>query len=371
MVINILATHRFHVLDLARELSNLGHDVRFYSYVSGRRVEKFGFPSKNCINFLWLVLPFFALAKLFPNNNKWQFWVINKRNTIIDWYVSHVARKCDVLIALGCIYTKSIKKAKSEGSVTILEWGSKHIIEQLKNFGRLEIYPKKQLASDLHEYEIVDYISIPATHVKESFLKHGVAENKLLVNPYGVSLNQFSPTICSNEYDLICVGGWRYEKGSDLLVEVCRKYGYKLLHVGAIINMEFPEDSNFTHIDPVDQSCLIEYYRKCKVFILPSRSEGLSLVQAQAIACGLPVVCSKETGGIDLRDQITDKEWIIEMADFEIDTLHNCIEKALTLSNTQFAERNYTGNEISNLSWAAYGKRYSDNLKKITNESKR
>ena len=371
MVINILATHRFHVLDLARELSNLGHDVRFYSYVSGRRVEKFGFPSKNCINFLWLVLPFFALAKLFPNNNKWQFWVINKRNTIIDWYVSHTSRKCDVVIALGCIYTNSIKKAKSQGSIAILEWGSKHIIEQLKNFGRLDTYPEKQLASDLNEYELVDYISIPATHVKDSFIKHGVDEKKLLVNPYGVSLNQFSPTVCSNEFDLICVGGWRYEKGSDLLVTVCRKYGYKLLHVGAIINMEFPEDSNFTHVDPVDQSRLIQYYSKSKVFVLPSRSEGLSLVQAQAIACGLPVVCSKETGGIDLRSQISNREWVIEMCDFEIETLHNCIENALSLAYKQSGERNYTANEIDNLTWAAYGERYSENLKRIINESKR
>jgi glycosyltransferase involved in cell wall biosynthesis len=36
------------------------------------------------------------------------------------------------------------------------------------------------------------------------------------------------------------------------------------------------------------------------VLALPSIEEGLALVQAQAMACGCPVVCSTNTGGEDL-----------------------------------------------------------------------
>lgn len=369
MVINILSTHRFHLLDIARELSSQGHDIRFYSYVPKKRCAQYGIDKKKCVCFLWLVWLFLALGYILKRNRKWQFKVVQFRNRLIDWYVVHTMRECDVLIALGCIYTSSILKAKKEwNAITILEWGSKHIIEQLKYLGKLESYPKTQLESDLNEYQIVDYISIPATHVKESFLKHGIPEGKLLVNPYGVNLNEFHPTVCSMEYDLIAVGGWRYEKGSDLLVEVCRKYGYKLLHVGGIVNMEFPNDLNMKHYEPVSQSKLIDYYKRAKVFVLPSRSEGLSLVQAQAIACGLPVVCSKETGGIDLRNQISDKKWIIEMDSLTEEDLHSAIERALKLAKAQLDIRIYAGDDITNLSWTAYGKRYSENLKKILNE---
>lgn len=366
MVINIVATHRFHLLDIARELSSQGHDVRFYSYVPKKRCARYGMNQNMCVCFLWLVCIFFVFGKLCKRNQNWQYSVIKYRNKLIDWYVSHTMRKCDVLIALGCVYTKSILKAKNDwNAITILEWGSKHIIEQLKNFGKLDIYPKPQLESDLNEYEIVDYISIPANHVKYSFLKHGIPEGKLLVNPYGVSLSEFKPTECTKEFDLLSVGGWRFEKGSDLLVQVCEKYGYRLLHVGPLVNMDFPNNPDMSHHESVNQKELIDYYRRAKVFVLPSRSEGLSLVQAQAIACGLPVVCSKETGGADLRELLQDKKWVIEMSSLDEVALHEAIEKALALSNIQTGVRSYAGNDINHLSWAAYGKRYSEILNRL------
>ena len=366
MIINVVATHRFHLLDIARELSNQGHDVRFYSYVPKKRCSQYGLKKEKCVCFLWLVALFLLLGKFFKRNLRWQFYILMQRNKLIDWYVLNTMRKCDVLIALGCVYTNSILKAKKEWhSITILEWGSKHIIEQLKFLGKYDCYPNKQLERDLNEYELVDYISIPATHVKESFLKHGIPERKLLVNPYGVNLNEFHPTICTMEYDLISVGGWRYEKGSDLLVEVCRKYGYKLLHVGSIVNMEFPDDVNMIHFDPVNQSELLFFYERAKVFVLPSRSEGLSLVQAQAIACGLPIVCSQETGGADLKKHLADKKWVIEMKSLNEEGLNDAIKEALSLAKTQSGPRSYAESDINNLSWEAYGKRYSDMLNKL------
>lgn len=42
--IGILTSGRFHVCDLARELSRFGHDVRFYSLVPPHRTKQFGLP---------------------------------------------------------------------------------------------------------------------------------------------------------------------------------------------------------------------------------------------------------------------------------------------------------------------------------------
>lgn len=365
MKINIAATHRFHVLNLAIELQKQGHDVKFYSYVSKKRSKQYGLSPDCCVSMLWLAVPFFVLAKIAPRNQKWQTTLTRLRNRALDWYLWHIMRKCDVFIPLGCVYTHSLEKAKSKwGATTILEWGSKHIIEQLEKFNRTQIYPKEQLVSDLHEYEIADYISIPATHVKNSFLKHGVAERKLLVNPYGVSLNEFPATECTNEFDIIAVGGWRYEKGSDLLIDLCRKYGYKLLHVGPIVNMDFPTEENFTHIDAVDQKELVNFYRRAKIFVLPSRAEGLSLVQAQAISCGLPVVCSGETGGEDLKHLLEETPFIQVIDSLTTESLHQSVAKALLLAATQSGIRNYAGEGIANLTWDAYGMRYDYNLRK-------
>ena len=129
--------------------------------------------------------------------------------------------------------------------------------------------------------------------------------------------------------------------------------------------MDFPDEPNMTHVDPVNEIQLIKYYARAKVFILPSRADGFGMVLVQAVACGLPVVYSKETGGKDLRYLLEEEKWIIEMADLTVDSLHSCVEKALSLANTQRGHRNYTKENLQSLSWSAYGDRYNKFLKSI------
>jgi glycosyltransferase involved in cell wall biosynthesis len=50
----------------------------------------------------------------------------------------------------------------------------------------------------------------------------------------------------------------------------------------------------------VHQSELVRHYRRASVFVLASIEEGMAMVQAQALACGLPLICTENTGGEDL-----------------------------------------------------------------------
>lgn len=363
MRVNILASHRFHLLDLARELSGQGHDVRFYSYVPTRRCEEFGLDASCCRSLLWLVWPFFALAKVAPK--RWQEALVWYRNLLMDWYLAHTMRPCDVCIGIGTVYLKAFQSAHRQGAKTILEWGSKHIIEQKRQFGALANDTDRMMRRELRQYEVCDYISIAAQHVRQSFMAHGIAPERLWVNPYGVDLGQFPPTQCTGQYDLIMVGGWRREKGCDLIAELVAKRGFSFLHVGSLVNMAFPPDPHMTHHEAVDQSQLAQYYAQARIFVLPSRAEGLAMVQAQAISCGLPVVCTKETGGSDLRDQLADKRWIVEMPELSVDALEAAVDQALALAHSQQGIRNYAGEAIKNLTWRAYGERYSARLNDI------
>lgn len=58
-IVNIASTHRFHLLDLARELAKQGYDVKFYSYVPISRCIKYGLKKENCSSLFWISLPFF------------------------------------------------------------------------------------------------------------------------------------------------------------------------------------------------------------------------------------------------------------------------------------------------------------------------
>lgn len=363
MRINIAASHRFHLLDLARELEKQGHQIHFYSYLPKNKAIQFGLKSSSNHSLFIIMVPFLILEK-FSNR---AFWAIAIKNVFMDFLVSVIMRPCDVFIGLGSVYKKSFLNAKNKfNAITVLEWGSKHIIEQRAQFNEISRtrYPDFFFNRDLFAYGFVDYISIPSKHVEESFLKHGISKEKLLVNPYGVDLASFYPTELSDiSYDIIMVGGWRFEKGADLIIDFCKRNpNITFLHVGAIVNLEFPKIKNMTHVDSVKEKELVNYYAKAKIFILPSRSEGLAMVQIQAIACGLPIVCSKDTGGRDLREYITDPKWIIELENNDQSQLLLKVEEALVLAKKQNGFRSYAPKINLLLSWKAYGIRYNHNL---------
>lgn len=365
MKINIASTHRFHLLDLARELSHQGHDVVFYSYVPKGRCMKFGLCYENIKSFTWLVAPFFFFQKMFGNKS----WITKYRNIIIDKYLKYFMRPCDVYIALGTVYYESFISAhKRFNAKTIMEWGSKYIDEQQLILKLINAPTNDEYFNERSRlgYKVVDYIAISSEHVKDSFIKYGFPPNKLLINHYGVDLSMFYPTkLAQPIYDLIMVGGWRLRKGCDLLVKLCEKYNYSLLHVGSITDMAFPVMDNMKHVDSVNQDELVNYYAHARVFILPSREEGLAMVQAQAIVCGLPLVCSKDSGGRDLAKMIDSPEFIIEAENLDLSTLHKCVEQALELASSQEGVRSYAGDIRKNLTWKAYGQRYNDNLRNI------
>ena len=363
MKITIAASHRFHLLDLARELENHGHDVNFYSYVPKKRNVSFGLSKKSVKSLFLLSIPFLLFVKISKNSD------LSKKilYSFLDLYVSYFSPKCDVFIGLGTVYLKAFQKAKKQGAMTILEWGSKHIDVQQEILSKTPDYKKQHPFFTRRSkigYEIADYIAISSNHTKDSFIAKGIHKDKLLINPYGVDLEMFSPTkLCNKDfYDLLIVGSWSYRKGADLLTKFCSKHKYTLLHVGSIVDIEFPELPNMTHIDSVNQKELIKYYQKAKVFVLPSREEGLAMVQMQALVCGLPIVCSKDTGGRDLKKFLSDEKWIIEMESFDLEALHNSIEKGLEISAQQKGIRDQSKEIAQKLDWTSYGNRYQENI---------
>ena len=331
MVINIASSHRFHLLDLARELQLCGHTVRFYSYVPKKRALKFGLNKSSIFSFTFLCIPFIFLVRITNRSNL----SLKLLYSLMDYYLYYFMKPCDVFIALGTVYKVSLKSAKKKyNAITILEWGSKHIedVEEILNFHNHSLRQSKYFKDRaLEAYSIADYISIPANHVYKTFINRGISSDKIIVNPYGVDIKDFYPIFnVEKKYDLIFVGTWSYTKGSDILAEYLLDSDLLFLHVGSIGDLEFPIRPNMVHVDPVDQKELVHFYNQSKVFVLPSRTEGMAMVQLQALACGLPLVCSSNTGGIDLIKYLPKSEFIFEMESLSTSILSEKINNAFS-----------------------------------------
>lgn len=368
MRIAIFSSGRFHVLDLARELAALGHDVQFYSYVPRRRAEQFGLPSSCHRSLLPFVLPLVALQRRGPKS--WAKKLDPLVQLVMDHAVAMRLEACDVFIGMsGMSFRSALAARKKYGATVILERGSRHILSQKAVLEAIPsmlrpVVPEFNLRRELAGYEFADVVTIPSRHVERSFLELGFPAARLFRNPYGVDLRMFPPTEKPKNAvpTLIFAGTWSLRKGCDVLVRALAGQPWRLIHVGAVGDAPLPHLANFESRGFVPQAQLAGVYAQADAFVHPSREEGLSLVQAQALACGLPLVCTDRTGGEDLAEFLEDPTWVTVVPSDDPAALQSGIRSALARADQQTGVRNLLGAGRERLSWREYGERYSNFL---------
>lgn len=303
MRIAIVTTGRFHMLDLARELAALGHKVGFYSYVTRGRAEQFGLPARCHRGLLPWVLPLVALQRKGPR--LWGARADVLLQKVMDGVAAAKLERCDVFVGMSGLSVRSAQAARKKfGAKIILERGSRHILSQkeileaIPGMARPAV-PEFNVRRELWGYDFADVVSIPSRHVEESFLEQGFPGRKLFRNPYGVDLTMFPPTAKPQNKvpTLVFAGSWSLQKGCDVLAKAIEGQPWRLIHVGEVADAPLPKQADFESRGFVPQAKLAEVYGQADVFVHPSRQEGLSLVQAQALSCGLPLVCTDRTGG--------------------------------------------------------------------------
>lgn len=372
--IAIASTGRFHVLDLARELAKLGHEVAFWSLVTKRRAERFGLPAAAHRGLFPQLFPLVALQRY--SGTRLREWANSLLLAAVDRTIARRLEPCDVFIGMSGLCVVSARAARERfGAKIFIERGSRHILSQkaildeLRRRGmRADVVPDYAVERELKGYALADRVVIPSLHAEQSFIKEGYPAEKLFRNPYGVALSMFPPTAVPQALPptLLYVGNWSYQKGVDLLESAWRRLeGVNLLHVGAVGDAPLPKASGFTHVDPVPQWRLRDYYAMAHLFVQASRQEGLSLVLAQSLASGLPIVCTDRTGGEDLKPLLPDSSWVKVVASDDVIALAEGIREMLPRALSLRGERNLLGTSREMLSWAAYGQRYEEEIEKV------
>jgi alpha-maltose-1-phosphate synthase len=366
--INIVTSGRFHVLDLARELAALGHDVRFYSCLPRSRATRFGLPARCHRRALLALLPLFALVGRGPAGL--QRWLDAALKSLIDLAAAALTEPCDVFIGMSGLCVASARAARARGAKVFLERGSRHIASQKAVLeampgGGLRAVSASDVRRELAGYALADAIVVPSRHVERSFIENGVLPERIFRDPYGVDLAMFPPTPRPAQATpvVMMAGTWSLRKGCDLLWAACEAASsWRLLHVGPLGDAPLPRSPLFEHVGPVPQWQLKDALARSDVFALASREEGLALVQAQALSCGLPLVCTDRTGGEDLRELLDDPRWVIVVPHDDARALGRGIEEAIALSRAQRGLRDILGAARNRLSWAAYARRYDEEL---------
>jgi starch synthase len=366
--IAIAAIGRYHVLDLARELAARGHEVRFYNAVPERRTRRFGLPPRCHVSILPWLLPFLALDRWIRTRSRG--WIQRPMYLAANRAVMSLLEPCDVFIGMSGIYLEAAEFARRQfGARLVVERGSMHILSQREILSAIGAVPPTDyvVRRELKAYDIADMIAVPSLHVADSFRQHGVAVDKTFVNPYGVDMSMFKPLPREprEQKTLLFVGRWSLRKGADLVCQALDQLpGVQLLHAGAVEGGPFPSHPRMRSLGHVDQAQLVNVYNSADLLVLPSREEGLSLVLIQALACGLPLVCSERSGGRDLQAMIGHPESVIVIP-LSAEALAEGIRRGLAIAE-ELGGHDLLGESARQaLTWKAYARRYEDALQAL------
>ncbi|HZQ44830.1 MAG TPA: glycosyltransferase [Acidobacteriaceae bacterium] len=314
----------FHHFELARELDRRGHLRRVYSTWPWTRLKREGLPHEKVETFPWLHVPEY-LAGRAPVNLTWLTDHLGYANALAfdRWTESKLSKtihqnKIDALIGISGSSLRAGALIQRSGGLFICDRGSTHqrfqeqmLADEFRRWG-VDTPPSDPRDTRREEaiYQEADAITVPSTMAARSFVEMGVPAEKLHVIPYGVRLESFQPTAepPPDTFDVLFAGAVGLRKGVPYLLEAFAQLRHphkRLRIVGAIqedIRFVLPRlpMANVELLGTISQPELARLMSQSHVLTLPSIEEGLALVQAQAMACGCPVLCSTNTGGEDL-----------------------------------------------------------------------
>lgn len=160
------------------------------------------------------------------------------------------------------------------------------------------------------EWELADIIICPSEFVRRNVIARGGKAERCVVVPYGID-PQYPPQDIiriGGPLRVLTVGQVGLRKGSPYVAEAAR-----LLGPSAIFRMAGPSnlpDRVMAHLSKhvelrgiVPRAEMAAEYEWADVFLLPSICEGSATAIYEALAAGLPVVCTENAGSV-VRDGI-------------------------------------------------------------------
>lgn len=158
------------------------------------------------------------------------------------------------------------------------------------------------------ELEFAQLVVCPSNFVLESLPAEARAQKQCLVAPFGspdVDLRE-GATKNSGRMRLLFAGAMTQRKGlADLFaaMKLVNSKQVELVVMGSLLrplSWYRKRFADFIYEPPRPHGEVLRLMQSCDVFVLPSIVEGRALVQQEAMACGLPVIATKNAGADDV-----------------------------------------------------------------------
>lgn len=211
----------------------------------------------------------------------------------------------------------AIEKAKRKGMKVVVDHSIAHPAFMEKQL-RAEFVKHKQpfeLGNNarfwqgvLEDCDKADCLLVNSDFVKDTFVENGYSSDRIQVVYLGVRDDFFQ---LKKEYKItgqtkiLFTGSFGFRKGAEYVLQALkelerRNFAYEMTVVGSyeeateLINKYHTTNIHFTGHIPQDE--LKMYLAESDIYLFPSLAEGCASSGMEAMAAGLPVITTKETG---------------------------------------------------------------------------
>jgi len=292
-----------------------------------------------------------AAAQILPS-----FQAESFRQRLHPWFDAWVKKQLQPgnhIISSYGYANECFKFVRAHGGRTFLDAGNSHpenfwsIISEEHRRWNCHFPPvaRHHYERSLAMMEHVDFVLSPSLFVTKSFLERGFQPEQILKNIYPVDLSCFSPAReprpASRPLTLISTGSLSLRKGTPYLLEAFRLVRKKIPNARLLLTdsvMDNVKPALAANADLPVEWCpslphpqLAERLRGADIFALPSLEDGFARTVTEALACGLPVILTPNTGASDLIQSGTNGE-IVPIRDPQAiaDAVFNWADKILT-----------------------------------------
>lgn len=370
MRIAIVTQGRIQLLELARELQTLGHDVHVYSTISPKRIKAKGISSDKHHRILRPGYLWSLLETRGPVS--WRRFVDPMIQKRADRAAARSLAQCDLLIGTAGLCVRTLAKARKRyGARILLECSVHHVLAHKAALEEIPNSPRPavshfDLKRELWCYQFADVLVTPTRNAANSYTERGIDREKVFWNLPGAELGMFYPTRRPHleSPTILYVGRWSVRKGCNVLAHAVEGQNWRLIHVGPRGDATIPKLKRFEQRDSRPKEEMQEVYRAAHIIVYPSFDDCVAAPQIRGVATGLPLVCTNRSGGDDLREFLVSPDWITNVPAGDVVALQEGIKKGLAMAETQKTVRVLLGENRDDLSWRAYGERYNAELQR-------
>jgi glycosyltransferase involved in cell wall biosynthesis len=307
---------RFHAYELAAQLERNRVLHQLLTSLPKSQTDRFGIPRDKVRTFL---LPE-ILKRGFDHFSTTKIGVLGNPLAsclYANWAAGELEQGQDIFVGWSGFSLPALQRAKRLGAVTVVERHSAHMAlqqelmeEEYRRHGLVFSQTHASLRErELAEYAAADFISVPSLYVKRTFIEKGFAPERILHTPLAANTRDFFPVAKEdNVFRVVHCGAVSLRKGVQYLLQAfseLRLPGAELWLLGAVdhsmqnVLKKYASDAVVVH-GPKPAAELKWYLSQCDIFALASIEDGFGMVVPQAMACGLPVVCTENTCADDI-----------------------------------------------------------------------